>query len=200
MSKILPPDWDDFYGHTSDLIIPTIKTEAPLSYQRWTVFMDHIRSVVKTNISSISRSAPTNMAWKVSRFSVWSPITLTSSPSLPLLIFTERWLLYLPPSLHDTHSYICISYPCAHTLWHSHISNTLSSSKTPLSLSDTTNDLNTKHTHAHMRTHTIYCVCSWSMVFQWSVSLGWCWSGWYLCLRTSNWVNAGNRRRRRRRS
>lgn len=33
MSKILPPGSNDFYGHNSDLIIQTIKIEAPPSYQ-----------------------------------------------------------------------------------------------------------------------------------------------------------------------
>ena len=90
-----------------------------------------------------------------------------------------------------THSYICAPYPGGHP--HTRSSNTLSPTKTPLSPHNTTNYPSDSQSDMHAHTCAHF---SESMVFQWGVSLGWCWSGWWFCLKTSIRVTAGNQRRR----
>lgn len=99
----------------------------------------------------------------------------------------------LPSSLTDTLSHICI--PCS-----TYISNTLTYRHTTFSVWHhqlyISLSLSNTHMHAHTHVYTRWCVCFCSVIFQWGVFGGWFWSGWCFCLKTSNWVIAGNRRRR----
>lgn len=138
---------------------------------------------------------------------VWWTYNNISSRSTPnnrheqSLAFPFLWLIFLtpspyiywkptpfpPPSLTASLTFV---FPAPRTF------QTLSPTDTLPSLSDTINYI---HTHARTHTHvyTRWCVCFCSVIFQWGVFGGWFWSGWCFCLKTSNWVIAGNRRRRR---
>lgn len=137
---------------------------------------------------------------------VWWTYNNISSRSTPnnrheqSLAFPFLWLIFLtpspyiywkptpfpPPSLTPSLTFV---FPAPRTF------QTLSPTDTLASLSDTINYI---HTHARTHTHvyTRWCVCFCSVIFQWGVFWGWFWSGWCFCLKTSNWVIAGNRRRR----
>lgn len=152
-------------------------------------WLERIRLVIKTNISSVSWSPPAKSV-QILCFISHQPLLLSLSP--PLLIFTESRLppsLPSPPSL--THLYFLSWHTLTHTHWHSPISNTLPPAKTSLSVIISLFLTNT-HVHVH---YAHWCVCFCPMVFQWGVSLGGCWSDWCFYLKTSSWVNAGDRRR-----
>lgn len=128
--------------------------------------------------------------------SVWPFLSYSSSSSPPLLIFTESRLPSFLPHWHPL-SYL---YSLLHVHFkHSHLQTHHLLCLTP-SIIYLTFALKHTHMHAHTHVYTRWCVCFCSVIFQWGVFWGWFWTGWCFCLKTSNWVIAGNRRRRRRSS